>query len=215
MKSVLLIGAGLFGKHIAEELNDSGHEIMAVDIDEEKINSVIDLVLNAQIGNACNPAFLSSLDIPSFDVCIVTIGEDFQASLETTSLLKELGARHVISRASNETHKKFLLRNGADEVVYPEKQLAAWTAIKCTSLNIIDYIPLPGEYAIYEIHAPAEWANRSIGELDVRKKYKINILAIKKNGVLNPEITSATVIDYSDSLLVLGTEHTVNKCFHL
>ena len=124
MKNILLIGLGRFGKHIAIQLNSLGHEIMAVDIDEERINTVLPYVTNAQIGDSTNYNFLKSLGISNFDVCIVTISGNFQNSLETTSLLKELGARLVVSRAERDVQKKFLLRNGADEVVYPEKQIA-------------------------------------------------------------------------------------------
>lgn len=133
----MLIGLGRFGKHIAIQLNSLGHEIMAVDIDEERINTVLPYVTNAQIGDSTNYNFLKSLGIRNFDVCIVTISGNFQNSLETTSLLKELGARLVVSRAERDVQKKFLLRNGADEVVYPEKQIAKWTAIRYASDHIL------------------------------------------------------------------------------
>ena len=130
MKSILLIGLGRFGKHVAIKLNKLGHQVMAVDSSEERVSDVLPFVTNAIIGDSTNEAFLSSLGVGNFDVCIVTIGSDFQSSLETTSLLKELGAKMVVSRASRDVHEKFLLRNGADEVVYPEKQLASWTALR-------------------------------------------------------------------------------------
>ena len=142
MKSVLLIGLGRFGQHIAQKLYDLGHQVMAVDSDEERVNTVLPFVTNAQIGDSTSEEFLSTLGIGNFDACIVTIGDDFQNSLETTDLLKELGARKIIARASRGVQEKFLRRSGADEVVYPEKQLAAWTAIRCTSEYILDYIEL-------------------------------------------------------------------------
>ena len=129
MKSVLIIGLGRFGRHAAMTLTDMGHQIMAVDIREDRVDKVLPYVTNAQIGNSTNEEFLSSLGIRNFDVCFVTIGDNFQNSLETTSLLKELGAKKVVSRAARDVHAKFLLRNGADEIVYPEKQLASWAAI--------------------------------------------------------------------------------------
>ncbi len=125
MKNILLIGIGRFGRHIAMKLNDLNHQVMAVDIQEDRINAVLPYVTSAQIGDSTNEEFLSSLGVSSFDTCIVTIGESFQSSLETVSLLKELGAKKVIARASRGVQEKFLLHNGADEVVYPEKQLAA------------------------------------------------------------------------------------------
>ena len=131
MKSILLIGLGRFGQHIARKLYDLGHQVMAVDSEEARVNTVLPFVTNAQIGDSTSEEFLSALDVSSFDACIVTIGDDFQSSLETTDLLKELGAKKIIARASRGVQEKFLRRSGADEVVYPEKQLAAWTAIRC------------------------------------------------------------------------------------
>ena len=127
MKSILLIGLGRFGRNIAIKLDQLGHQVMAVDRIEERVDAVLPYVTNAQIGDSTNEDFLSSLGVSNFDVCIVAIGDDFQNSLETTSLLKELGAKLVVSRAARDVHAKFLLRNGADEIVYPEKQLAVWT----------------------------------------------------------------------------------------
>ena len=130
MKSILLIGLGRFGRYIAEKLHDMQHAVLAVDHDEDRVNSILPFVTNALIADSTNADFLRSLDIPNFDVCIVAIGDDFQSSLETTSLLKEFGARYVVARASRDIHEKFLLRNGADEAVYPERQFALWTAIR-------------------------------------------------------------------------------------
>ena len=140
MKSILLIGLGRFGKHIALHLNHLGHQVMAVDTSEERVEAVLPLVTNAQIGDSTNADFLESLGVRNYDVCIVAIGNNFQSSLETTSLLSELGARFVVSRAATDVQEKFLLRNGANEVVYPEKQLAKWTAIRYSANHILDYI---------------------------------------------------------------------------
>ena len=175
MKSILLIGLGRFGKHVAMHLNQLGHQVMAVDHSEERVEAVLPFVTNAQIGDSTNVAFLESLGIRNFDVCIVTIGTDFQSSLETTSLLKELGAKLVVSRAARDVQEKFLLRNGADEVVYPEKQLARWTAIRYSADHILDYIELDSDHAMFGIPVPGNWAGRSIGQIDIRKKYGINI----------------------------------------
>ncbi|MBQ8425861.1 MAG: TrkA family potassium uptake protein, partial [Clostridia bacterium] len=125
-KSILLIGIGRFGKHLAIKLNELGHEVMAVDSEEEKINEIVNIVTDAQIGDTTNEGFLKSLDIKSYDVCIVTISGDFQSSLETTCLLKDLGAKKVVSRAEKDRQANLLIRNGADEIIYPEKQLANW-----------------------------------------------------------------------------------------
>ena len=138
MKSILLIGLGRFGKHIAMHLNHLGHQVMAVDTSEERVEDVLPIVTNAQIGDSTNADFLESLGVRNYDVCIVAIGNNFQSSLETTSLLSELGARFVVSRAATDVQEKFLLRNGANEVVYPEKQLAKWTAIRYSADHILD-----------------------------------------------------------------------------
>jgi len=215
MKSILLIGLGRFGRHIAMKLNDMDHEIMAVDSNEERVNAVLPLVTNAQIGDSTNEEFLSSLGIQNFDSCIVAIGDNFQNSLETACLLKELGAKKVIARASTEVQEKFLLRNGADEVVYPEKQLAAWTAIRCTSEHILDYIELDEDYSIFELDIPLEWNGKTVVQLDIRKKYGINILAIRENGKLRMNITPDTVLGMGKSILVLGQPKAVHKCFRI
>ena len=154
MKSVLLIGLGRFGRHIAEKLNEMGHQVMAVDKNEKRVKAALPYVTNAQIGDATNEEFMESLGVNNFDICFVAIGDDFQSSLEATSLLKELGGKTVVSRAARDVHAKFLLRNGADEIVYPEKQLADWTAIRYTSDHILDYIELDDDHSIFELAAP-------------------------------------------------------------
>ena len=215
MKSILLIGLGRFGRHIAMHLNELGHQVMAVDKVEERVDAVLPYVTNAQIGDSTNGEFLESLGIRNFDVCIVAIGNDFHSSLETTSLLKELGGKLVVSRAARDVQAKFLLRNGADEVVYPEKQLAKWTAIRYSADHILDYIELDGDHAMFEVQIPKEWLNRTVGQLDIRKKYNINIMGIKKNGKLYLSITPDTVLMEGETLLVLGRYKDLQKCFHI
>lgn len=215
MKSILLIGLGRFGKHIAIKLSELHHQVMAVDQVEERVNAVLPYVTNAQIGDSTNEEFLKSLGVGNYDLCIVAIGEDFQSSLETTSLLKELGARYVVSRASRDIHAKFLLRNGADEIVYPEKQLANWTAIRFSSDHIFDYIELEGDNAIVEVAVPPHWIGKTVGELDIRKKYHINLLATKHNKSLETSINAETVITSDISLLVLGSHNNIHRCFHI
>lgn len=215
MKSILLIGLGRFGRHIAQKLNDLNHQVMAIDYNEERVNAVLDFVTNAQIGDSTSEEFLSSLGIRNFDACIVAIGDNFQNSLETASLLKELGAKKVIARAATDVQEKFLLRNGADEVVYPEKQLAAWTAIRCTSNHILDYIELDNNYSIFELSIPREWHGKTILQLDIRRKHGINILGIRENGKLNLNITPDIVMDNEKSVLVIGDEKSIHKCFHI
>lgn len=215
MKTVLLIGLGRFGRHVAMKLDELHHQTMAVDINESRVNKVLPYVTNAQIGDATNEDFLSSLGVNNFDVCIVAIGDNFQNSLETTSLLKELGAKMVVSRAARDVHAKFLLRNGADEIVYPERQLANWTAIRYTADHILDYVALDDDYAIFEVAIPEEWIGKSVGEIDVRKKHGVNVMAIKKDGKMILNITPQTVFTPDDSILVLGDQKDLQKCFHI
>ena len=215
MKNILLIGLGRFGRHIALQLNRLGHEVMAVDSNEERVNAILPIVTNAQIGDSTNTEFLKSLGIGNFDVCIVTIGGNFQNSLETTSLLKELGAKLVVSRAERDVQEKFLLRNGADEVVYPEKQVANWAAIRYTADHIRDYIEVDGAHAIFEAEVPEGWIGKTVGELDIRRKYSINIMATKENGKINMAVSPETILTGNITLLVLGAYKELQKCFRI
>ena len=215
MKNILLIGLGRFGRHIALQLNKLGHEVMAVDSNEERVNEILPIVTNAQIGDSTNAEFLKSLGIGNFDVCIVTIGGNFQNSLETTSLLKELGAKLVVSRAERDVQEKFLLRNGADEVIYPEKQVANWAAIRYTADHIRDYIEVDGAHAIFEAEVPEGWIGKTVGELDIRRKYSINIMATKENGKINMAVSPETVLTDNITLLVLGAYKELQKCFRI
>ena len=215
MKNILLIGLGRFGRHVAIQLNNLGHEVMAVDNNEERVNEVLPFVTNAQIGDSTNADFLNSLGIGNFDVCMVTIGDSFQNSLETTSLLKELGARYVVSRAERDVQEKFLLRNGADQVVYPEKQMAKWTAIRYSSDHVFDYIEIDSQYAIFEVEIPENWIGKNVGQLDIRKKYGINILATRKYGKTDVAVSPETVLDGDATILVLGEYKAIQKCFRI
>ena len=215
MKSILLIGLGRFGKTLAIQLNNLGHDVMGVDHNEDRVNEAIDIVTDAQIGDSTNEEFLRTLGIKSFDLCFVTISNDFQSSLETTSLLKELGAKYVISRAERDGQEKFLLRNGADSVVYPEKQVAKWAAIRYSSLQILDYIELDEQHSLYEVTVPESWLGKSVIEIDVRKKHNLNIIAVKEGGVMNFLVKPDTVLKEGMTLLVLGEYKALQKCFRI
>ncbi len=215
MKSILLIGLGRFGRHIAIKLDEMNHQVMAVDNKESRVEAVLPYVRNAQIGDATNEDFIRSLGVRNFDVCIVAIGDNFQSSLETTSLLKEQGAKLVVSRAARDVHAKFLLRNGADEVVYPEKQLATWTAIRYSADHIFDYVELDEEHGIFEISIPDAWIGKTVGRLDIRKKYNVNIMALRRNGALDMNISSDTLLEDDQTMLVLGNIKNIQKQFHI
>ena len=215
MKSVLLIGLGRFGKNIAIQLMKLGHEVMGVDHVEERVNDVVDIVTDARIGDSTNEAFLRSLGVRNYDICYVTISNDFQSSLETTCLLKELGAPFVVSRAERDGQEKFLLRNGADRVVYPEKQIAKWAAIRYSSLYIHDYIELDDKHSLYEVSVPDAWIGKSVIQLDVRRKFNLNIIAVKDDGVMNFMVKPDTVLRADMTLLVLGEYNSLKKCFKI
>ncbi|MBR4753833.1 MAG: TrkA family potassium uptake protein [Lachnospiraceae bacterium] len=215
MKSILLIGLNNFGLMMAKQLHSLGHEIMAVDINEERVNCILPLVTDAQIGDSTNEAFLRSLGVNNYDVCIVTIGSDFQSSLETTSLLKELGGKLVVSRANREVQAKFLLRNGADEVIIPEKQIAEWAAIRYASNHILDYIKLDDDNAIFEVTVPDNWVGKTVGQIDIRKEYGVNIMAVKENGKMDLSVTPDTVLDANKTMLVLGEHKALQRCFKI
>lgn len=215
MKSILLVGLGRFGKHIASHLEQLGHQVMGVDYDEERVNNAMDVVTSAQIGDSKNEEFIRSLGVGDFDVCIVAIGNDFQSSLETTCALKDCGAKFVIARAESDVQAKFLLRNGADEIVYPEKQVAKWAAIRYGSNHVLDFIELDEKHSIFEVEVPQSWIGRSIADLDIRKKYSVNVMAVKENGKTNISITPDIVLTDKMSLLVLGEHKALQKCFKI
>lgn len=212
MKTVLVIGMGEFGSRVAKRMEELNCEVMAVDMNEERVNEILPYVTNAQIGDSTNPEFLRSLGIDNFDVCIVALGSQFQSSLETASLLKELGARFVVSRATNDVQRKFLLRNGADEVVYPEMQMAVRIATKYASDSILDFIELDNDYSIYELRVPRDWFGKTLVQLDVRKKFKINVLTVRRNGeVLLP--APDTVLMKDDIAFVIARVKEFQKYF--
>lgn len=215
MKNVLLIGLGRFGKTVAEELYKLNHQVMAVDMSEKCVNEALPFVTNAQIGDSTNKDFLKTLGIDNFDVCIVTIKNSFQNSLETTALLKDMGAKFVVSRASSDFHAEFLLRNGADKVVFPEKQMAKWTAVRYTANHMLDYVELADNLSVFELEVPESWLGKTIAEVDVRKKHNINILGVMVDGKLSASIGPQTVFEAGQPVLVLGDYKDVRKCFKL
>ncbi len=204
MKSVLLIGMGKFGQILGEKLLGMGVEVMIVDKNEDKIEPLAGKYADALIANCMNEDNLRSMDIPSFDACVVAIGDDFQASLQITSLLKELGAKWVVSKANTEIQKKFLLRNGADDVVYPDKDLAEKLAVKLNSAKVFDYIELNSEYSIFEIAAPHHWAGKTIVEVNPRGRYGLNILTVKKGNDIVEWVGANYVFEEHDHMLVFG-----------
>lgn len=211
MKSILIIGLGRFGRHMAKKFCEQNNDVMAIDINEERINNVLSVVTNALIGDATNEQFMETIGVRDFDLCVVAIGDNFQSSLETTALLKDLGAKFVLARASRDVHAKFLLRNGADDVIYTEKETAERLAVKYGSDNIFNYIELNDEYSIYEIAVPSSWLNKSILKVNVRSKYGISILATKQGNNIYPLPKPEHVFTDSESLMILGKNEDVAR----
>ena len=211
MKNVLLIGLGRFGRHMAQKLHDLHHQVLAIDKDERRIQDAMAYVTNAEIGDATDPALIDALGVREFDLCVVTMGHDLQASLEITSLLKKRGAPFVLVRVARDAHAQFLLACGADEVIYPEKQLALWAAVRYSSDHIFDYIQLSQEHAIYETEIPDSWIGHTVVDLAVRQRYRLNILAIRKNGQVIPMPGPSHQFARDERIILLGNEKDVQR----
>ena len=211
MKSILIIGMGRFGNHLCKQLAELGNQIMIVDQEEEKLEAMLPYVISAKIGDCTNESVLKSLGISNFDICFICIGTNFQSSLEITSMVKELGAKWVVSKATRDIHAKFLLRNGADEVVYPDRDLAEKIAVRYSANHVFDYIELTDEFSIYEIPPLAEWVGKSIKELSIRNRYKINILATKEDGEAKLMPGADYIIQDNEHLMIIGRKSDVDK----
>ncbi len=204
MKSVLIIGMGAFGRHLAVKMTELKNDVMIVDKDAAIIDEMSSMVADAQIGDCTKEDVLRALGVGNFDVCFVTIGDTFQSSLEITSLLKDLGAKYVISKASRDIQAKFLLRNGADEVVYPDRDMADKLAVRCSANNVLDYFSLTDEFSIFEIPTMQSWIGRSIVEVNIRKKYHINILLVKNGSSIMTMPRADYVFKEDDKIIVIG-----------
>lgn len=211
MSKILLIGMGKFGQILGEKLLEVGDEVMIVDRDEERINRFAPQYADALIANCMEEENLRTLDIPSFDACVVAIAEDFQSSLEITSLLKELGAKHVVSKASTEIQRKFLLRNGADEVIYPDYDMAEKLAVTLHSTKVFDYIELNEENSIMEVSVPSRWAGKRLADINPRKNHGLNLLTVRKQETLITELNADYVFEDGDHMLVFGNTERILK----
>ena len=211
MKSILIIGMGRFGRHLCKNLSQLGNQVMIVDEKEENLEEMLPYVVSAKIGDCTNENVLKSLGISNFDLCFVCIGTNFQSSLEITSLVKEQGGRHVVSKANRDIHAKFLLRNGADEVIYPDRDIAEKLAVRYSANHVFDYIELTEEYSIYEIPPLPEWTGKTIKELDIRNRYGIHILGTKANGKAKLMPGASYVICQEEHLMVIGKKEDVDR----
>lgn len=195
---------GQFGQLLGEKLVNMGDEVMIVDKDEHIINAIAPKYTNAVIANCMNADNLKTMDIPSYDVCVVTIADDFQSSLEITSVLKDLGAKYVVSKANTDIQRKFLFHVGADEVIYPNRDIAEKLAVKLNSQKVYDYIELDNEFSIFEIAVPNKWVGKTIMDVNPRGKFDLNILTIKKGNKIMPAPTASTVFENGDKMVVFG-----------
>lgn len=212
MKNILIIGLGRFGKHLAEKFTELGDEVMVIDRHEEAVQEIMNTVAYAQVGDCMREDVLRSLGVNNFDICFVCTGENFQSSLEITDLLKTLGAKYVVSKAGRDIHAKFLLKNGADEVIYPEKDMALKTAVKFSSNHLVDYFEISQNVAVYEIHVPANWIGKTIIGLDVRGRYHLNILAVRdKDGNIDAQPLPTHTFTDGERIIVLSDHENIKR----
>ena len=209
MKSILIIGLGRFGRHMAQTFLDKGHEVLAVDHSEDRADAAVGSIRQILIGDATDERFMESLGISNFDLAVIAIGENFQTVLEITVLLKDLGCKYIVARATRDVHKKLLLRNGADYVSYAEREVAERLAIKFGADNIFDYVELTPEIGIYEIAAPRAWLGKSMVELSIRTKYHVSVLATKRQNQIYPLPHPSHVFAEEESIMVMGTARDI------
>lgn len=211
MKSFLVIGLGRFGNHLCQDLVNLGSEVMIIDKDEAAVQDLLECATTVKIGDCTKEEVLRSLGVGNFDVCFVCIGSNFQSSLEVTSLLKDLGAKYVVSKASRDIHAKFLLRNGADEVIYPDKNIAERVAVKYSANHVFDYFELHSDYSIFEIQPKKTWIGHSIAEANIRAKYNVSIFGIQKGDQLNMLPKPDYIMTKEDHLMVVGLKKDISK----
>ena len=213
MKSILIIGLGRFGRHMARKFTEQGHSVLAIERSSEIADNCIDIVKDIQIGDARSELFIDSLGVNNFDLCVVAIGDDFLTSLEITVLLKDYGARYIIARATRDVYRNLLLRNGADYVVYAEREIAERLAVRFGSRNIYDYIRLGPDFEIFEISPPSAWIGHTILDKQVRRRHNVTILAVKdsRTGLISASPEPDYVFSREDWLIVLGTASDVEK----
>lgn len=210
-KSFAVIGLGRFGGSICRTLTDEGMEVLAIDKNEERVNEYSMIASHAVVGDTTDEAVLKSLGIRNFDHVIVAIGDDIQSSILTTLILKELGVARITAKAQNDYHGKVLRKIGADYVVHPERDMGKRIAHNMASGNIVDYLELSDEHSIVEIAANEKLAGHTIMDLDIRKKYGLNIVAIKRGDsiIVSPQAKEMIIIN--DVLVVIGNDQDIDR----
>ena len=207
----LVIGLGRFGTNLALRLMDQGNEVMVLDSSEETVSRIAPHVTQAKVGDCMDEEVLRSLDPSSFDFCFVCISENFQSSLETTSLLKEMGAPMVVAKADRDLHARLLLKIGADEVVFPERDMAQRTAVRFSVNGALEYIELAPGYAIFELDVPDDWAGSTLLDLDIRKRWNVNVIGRKEDGAILPIDAVKFVFAADTHILVAGRPDDINR----
>jgi len=210
-KQFAVIGLGRFGSSVAKTLSSLGYEVLAIDSSEHEVQSIVNDVTHAVQVDALDEDALKALGIRNFDVVIVAIGEDVQANILVTVILKEMGVKKIIAKAKNNMHGKVLEKIGADLVVYPEKDMGIRVAYHLVSPNILDFIELSPEYSIIEIAAPSEFLGKSLGQLNLRAQYGMSVIAIKKKDSIIADPGAESVIEAEDILVFVGKNEAVNK----
>ena len=211
MKSFAVIGCGRFGSSIARTLYNLGNEVMAIDINEERVQEISEEVTHAVQADIMDENVLKDLGLRNFDVVIVSIGSDIEASIMATLIAKELGVKRVIAKALSDIHGKVLYKIGADKVIFPERDMGIKVAHNLVSTNILDFIELSPDYSILEITAIEEWENKSLEQLRLPTKYGINVMAIKRENTINVSPNGEYIISKGDILVVIGSTVDIKK----
>ena len=211
MATMLVIGIGRFGRHLATRLSQLGNEVMVVDKDEAAVAHIAHQVTNALIGDCMDEEVIRSLGVGNFDVCFVCISDNFQSSLEITSLLKEAGARMVVSKTDREMHAKFLTKIGADAVVHPERDMAWRTAMRYSTVGAFDYIELSSDYAVMEMRPPKDWVGHTLSEMQVRSRYQVNVIGIKEGAHVRPVVDAGHRFIAEEHILVAGSQESIKR----
>ena len=211
MKSFLIIGMGSFGHHLCRKLAEHKCDIMVVDQNSEALEDILPLVISARVADCTKMDVLETFGVPQFDVCFVCIGSHLQSNLEITDLLNELGARRILCKVDRDIDAKFLMRNGADGVIYPERDIADRIAVSVSNDQIFDFIPISKEYSIYEIGVRPEWVGKTLSELNFRSNYRLNMIASKVNGVVTPILHPNYTLKAEEHIFVMGTMDDIER----
>lgn len=211
MRSILVIGLGRFGRTLALKLAELDNEVMVIDIAEDVVTKIAPYVSEAQIGDCMDEIVLRDIDVKSFDICFVCTSSNLETSLVITALLRELGAKKIVTKVSQDIHQKILLRNGADDVIYPERDIALRTAMKYTAKEAFDYVELSTNYGIFEIAPPKAWIGHTISEISVRKNYHVNIIAYKSVDEIIPLDREEYTFNPEQHLIVAGDRNSFGE----